>query len=221
MPGKLPPIIIQSKFAVAPVPSVKHGRKPPECMVCAFNTTGYGHAKDWIGAIPKAAFMFCSPSKDDVIEGVALGSDWGTSILYRYIYPAGFKKNDVILANVIRCYPPFDVRYKRPGYPIGQLKVKAESTCRNYDVLSLTKFDPNLFLLTFDPHDALGTPAYSRQITADLGKLKRFIASGLRPLVLFGNQAGELFMPHIKGAGSVKTWRGHFMEMDYKYKGKL
>lgn len=213
-----PPIIVQSTDAPLPrKPTIKHGKKPPECTVCCFRDTGYGFAKDWVGATPKAAFMFAAPSKDDVVEGVALGSDWGSYILANYIYPAGFKKSEVILANVLRCYPPFDVRYHRPGYPTGQLKVKAEATCRNYDVLSVGKFDPNLFLITFDPHDAMKTPAYRRQIQVDLSKLKTFISAGFRPLTLFGNEAAGIFTQGY----SAKTFRGHFFETDYKYKGKI
>ena len=218
-PPKL--VVFSSNPPLPRTPTVKHGKKPPECLVCAFNTTGYGHAKDWVGATPKAAFMFTSPSKDDVVEGVALGSDWGRYILANYIYPAGFTKADVILSNVLRCYPPFNARYRRPGYPTGELKKKAEASCRHYDVLSLAKFDPNLFLVTFDPHDAMNTPAYRRQIKLDLKKLATFIAQGLRPLVLFGAEAGELFLPHIKGNGSVKSWRGHFQPMEFKFKGAI
>lgn len=222
MAKTLPPIITHSINPPLPkTPTKSHGKKPPECMVCAFNHLGYGFAKDWVGATPKVAFMFSSPSKDDVIEGVALGSDWGGYILANYIYPAGFKKAEVILSNVLRCYPPFDVRYRRPGYPKGIIKTKSEATCRNYDIISLAKFDPNLAMVTFDPHDAMNTPAYRRQIQADLLKLPELIGQGFRPLVLFGTEAAEIFMPHVKGNGGSKTWRGHFQATEFKFKGRI
>lgn len=223
---ELPPILIPTK-QVWHSGGVKG--KPLSCQSCAQHPYTTGFCPDWVGAEPQIAIMLTAPTKDEVNNYSAFDSDMGAFILHRYIYPFGFKKSNLIITNVLRCNQPWDKRYKREGYPTGTMREKAEITCRMYDDKravngelrdgGLKQFNPNMFLLSLSPKEVKRVPAYHRQILANMAKARKFVDDGYRPLILFGNEAAELFAPYIRGAGGVKGWTGHFWAGDFRFAG--
>ena len=197
--------------------------KPPECHTCPWGRFSKGFCPDTIGTTPKLALLFAAPSKDDVNAYRGLSEGMGFFILHNYIYPLGFKNNDLIISHILRCSLPWDRRLRREGYPAGIIRDKAEVACRIYDdrhggngvmlLGGIKDWKPNLALITFNPKDVHRTPSYHRQLRRDMQKARDFVDKGYRPVVLFGGEPAELYFPYIKGQGSAKGWRGHFAEV--------
>src|SRR5579871_3100055 len=222
--NNLPPILVASR---APWASSGVGSKPVECDTCLFNPYSYGFVPDFVGSNAKIAIMFSYHEKDDANEREAMASDMGKFILRTYVYPAGIKKDELLITYLLRCVPKWNSKLKKPNYPTGRTRDNAEVSCRVFDnshgeegkLVSggLRKFNPNICFITFNPREVFRVPAYHRQLQVDFKKALELSKQGMRPLVLCGNEPGELFAPWIKGKGSAKAWRGHFWEMDYKY----
>jgi hypothetical protein len=204
--------------------------KPRECSWCPLAHTGTGFCPDYVGKNAKISFLLPFPSTDDVIYLRPLSGGMGHYISNTYITPY-FSPDEVILSHVLRCNQPWDRRLKDYGYPLAGVREKAENNCRIYDDKrgvkgnlhdsGLFTFSPNIYLLTFDPHDVRKVGAYHRQILRDMEKARSFVSQGLRPLVAMGAEAAELLAPWIRGNGSVKSWRGTFWEGEWPFtKGK-
>lgn len=225
---ELPRILVASR---APWASSGIGCKPIECDTCTFSPYSYGFVPDHYGEDAKLAIMLPYPDKEDANERSSLSSGMGAYISRRYLNPLGFTKKTLLISYVLRCVPKWNKRMRKPGYPTGRTRANAEVSCRIYDdrhgvngELSpggLRKFDPNIFLITFNPRDSIKVPAYHRQLQCDFAKAKRFVEQGYRPLVLCGGEAAELIFPFVQGKGSAKGWRGHFSEQEYKFNNQL
>lgn len=211
--SELPPILVSTRD---PIEKAGIGEKPSNCLSCAWTPYSRGFVPDSKIENPKLALYFGFPTKDDTIYGAALSGDMGAYILRNYLNPAGFKKDEVLVSHVLRCQPPWSKRYQRPAYPTGRTKEKAELACRIYDD-KLIKFDPNIFLITFSPREAIKVPAYKRQLQVDFKKVSKLVGMGYRPCVLLGNEPAELIAPWIVGRGSSKAWRGTFFEIEYPW----
>lgn len=224
----LPPLIVRTN---KPWASSGLGGKPDECFSCPFNRYSSGFVGDWVGRNPKAAVLLPFPTKDDVLYKSPFSGDMGNYILRTYFRPIGLAKDDLIISYLLRCKPPWDKAKRKERYPTGKTRETAEIACRIYDSRhgeagllvpgGIREFDPNIFLITFEPKDVFKVPSYFRQLGADMRKLRYFVNEGYRPLLLMGNEPAELFAPYIIGKGSSKTWRGHFQESEYKFKGNL
>ena len=225
--SSLPPIIVKTKGAWE---KIDRG-KPDECASCPFSPYSGGFVPDWVGTDPKAAILLPFPTKDDINYKTPFSGDMGNYILRTYFAPIGLSRENLIISYLLRCKPPWDKRMRKEKYPIGRTREVAETHCRIYDDRhgergkllpgGIRHFDPNIFLITFEPKDVFKVPSYFRQLNTDIRKLRMFINEGYRPLLLMGNEPAELFAPYIVGKGSSKTWRGHFFEDTYKFKGEL
>lgn len=216
---RLPPILVQTE---KPWRSSGPDRKPTACESCSFSYYSSGFLGDYNSGLAKAALVFRTPSKDEVNEKTALAGAKGYWFLKNFIEPLGWKKSDLLVSHVLRCYPPY--KKLNNGYPTGFVKKQAEGVCRQYDRLQFEKgeqkdggivtFCPNLFLITFDIDDILSAPSFYRQVKLDMEKCKRFVDAGYKPVVLFGTEAAALIAPYVEGSGGAKGWRGHFGEIE-------
>lgn len=198
--------------------------KPEECKFCRYATIGSGFCPDFYPKSPILGFLLPYPSKDDVVYQRPFSGAMGYYLNKLLIEDLGYKKEDVLIANVLRCMPPW-----AKGYPTGDLRTTAESNCRQYDKKhayrekladgGLIKYDPNLFLITYSPDKMRSIPAFQRQAVADISKAFRFAAKGYRPLVLMGDEPMELVAPWLVGKGGLKTWRGHWWEGSWPFDG--
>lgn len=200
--------------------------KPEQCALCPFATKGAGFVPDWYpdrDKPPQLGLLLNMPSSDDVVEQRPWSGRAGYAWEQKYLKPFGLSLTDVYIGHVVRCQPK-DRKWGKPVYPIGTLKRHAEITCRQHDGKcgpdlhkgGMKSFDPNMFVVTFHPSDALLVPALSRLIQADIGKAVRRMNEGYRPLVLMGTEAKDLLAPWLKGG--IKSWRGSYWKGEYPFK---
>ena len=232
MAKSLPPLIVPGHKKEEGWHSPGVRKKPAFCKQCKYQNVGFGFCPDVYSSKNRVALIFSSPSSDDINAQHGLAGKMGFYTFKTFIEPAGFTKDDLLVSHVIRCKPPYDKRRHRSGYPTGMTKENCEMVCRKYDPQhgsggkmvegGIDRFDPNVFIVTFDPKDTHTTTAYVRQIQRDVAKAKVLVEKGYRPAVLFGKEAAELFAPHIKNNGGLKAWRGDWFEGEYpKTIGKL
>ncbi len=191
--------------------------KPASCrLLCQYFSVGSGWVPDFIGSRPKVAFMLPHPTGDDSINRSLMTGRGGDSFFKKYITPLGYDREDCIFSAVIRCRPRGNgAKSAKWGTPLtGNTKKMTEESCRHHDVPVLGKWNPDLILLTFSLGVVYTEPAFTRLLQRDIAKAFEFAQKGYRPLVLMGNEAGEMFMPFIKGNGGSKGWRGNWQEQD-------
>ncbi len=227
-----PPIVKKSAPSLKPLlpifDSAGVSSKPDTCKLCPFHTKSSGFAPDWYPDAeepPKLGFLLDFPAADDVLEGRPWAGRAGYAWEKRYLKPFGLSLSSVYIGHVIRCLPK-EKRFGKPLYPIGNVRRGAELTCRQHDGNcwggpsvrpgGIKRLDPNLFVVTFHPSDALLTPALSRLILADIKKAFKRAQEGYRPLVIMGTEAKELVAPWLKGG--IKTWRGTYWKGSWPFK---
>jgi len=195
--------------------------KPLECGVCSYNLVGQGFAPDHVPANPKLAFLAEAAGETEMIERGPLLGATGRMFFHQLLHPLGLTREDVILANVLRCHPPENV------YPIGQLRKDAESMCRRWDGVhqirdddssvelvggGLNSFEPNHFLITVHPSFVNRTWSILRVAQEDIRKALR-VSQGKRLLVLLGDTPFKLVCPDLDGG--VLKWRGSHGPLDW------
>lgn len=205
--------------------------KPEGCALCPFQTKGSGFVPDWYpdahGEAPRIGFLLDHPTSDEVLEQRPWAGRAGYAWEKKYLKPFGLSLSDVFIGHVIRCQPR-ERKWGKPVYPTATLKRGAELTCRQHDKVcwggdklrkgGLHALNPDLFVVTFHPNDALLVPAFSRLIEADIKKAVGKMQEGRRPLVLMGNEARELVAPWTANKGGTKTWRGTFWAGEWPFK---
>lgn len=185
-------------------------KKPSGCDECPLRSRGIGFVPDEYPEDPKVAMLLEAPGEDEAVMSRPLVGRAGQAWLRRLIYKNGYKREDVLIANCLRCRPS-----SMNEYPIGKLRVEAERHCRLYDD-QLVKFRPNLFLVTIHPAMLLRSSAMTRLVQRDVRRAFEFAAKGYRPCLLMGDKAMNLVAPWLKDG--VKRWRGHWWEQDWSTK---
>ena len=192
--------------------------KPDHCQKnCPFgNNSKSGFVLDYYGKDPKIGFMQSAPQNSDLISQVPWSGSWGWKWTKELLETHGLTRDNVVLMNVLRC------GFK--DYPTGAAKIRAEKTCRYWDAFhnvnglpfsgGILHYNPNLYVITYDPTDWPKVGAYMQQTKLDVAKALRFADRGYRPLVLMGIEAVKLVAPWL-GPGGIKAWRGHWWEGDY------
>lgn len=196
--------------------------KPLGCRHCRFQTSGAGFVADYCPSEPKIAYFLDFPSSDDVLERRPWAGRAGWAWTKDFIESVGLTRSDVLICNALRCRPHDNM------YPTGTDKRSAELSCRQYDNKlwapagmadgGLIKFDPNLFVITFNPYDSRKKPVLGPLIVSDLRRAVDKIAQGYRPCVLMGTDAMELVAPWTSGKGGAQDWRGHWYEGEWPWK---
>lgn len=207
--------------ALTPVPEATFGgvRPHPEaCKLCPLNWLGSGFVPDEMPATgkPRIAMMFEFPAGDDIVEGRPLVSRGGQAWLRRLVYALGHRKDEVLICNTLRCRP------RQGRYPTGVDQRQAELCCRAHDGTQwggdidvpggLLAFDPNVFLVSYNPGDILDTPSLYRLVRRDVEKAFSLADRDYRPLMLMGKGPAFLVAPWLQGKGGIKAWRGHWWE---------
>ena len=223
----LPPILVKTN---KPWKAAGILVKPAQCVACPLRTVGSGFVPDSVGLTPRVAIMLPTPTDDDLLENAPLSGGMGYYVFKNYLHTAGFRKDDLLLLHIIRCKPPWSARKRRLDYPTGVVRDKAETVCRSYDDQhgfqgglqpgGLVKFNPDMFVLSLNPREAIRIPVYTRQIQRLFQRVYTFVQLGWRPLILCGNEPAELFAPFIKGQGGVKAWHMHFWTGEFKYNNR-
>lgn len=182
---------------------------------------GAGFVPDWVPKAPKVAILLAKPESDDVVNFEAGTGPRGRFLINVLLSEAGLTRDDVIIANVLRC--------SSWGYPTGADAKRAESACRNFDTYtgangkivklpeSLEAWSPNVFIPTFDVGKTLEIGAFYALALEDIRKAIRFSNSGYRPLLLFGSEPTFFLAPWLEGKGGIRNWRGHWWEGDWRF----
>lgn len=197
-----PLVSLQSPPAPEPL-ILGASRKPKSCEGCPYASTGLGFCPDDKPEKPLIAMMLEAPGQEEVLESRPLVGRAGRMWLWRLIGQNGYKRENVLICNTLRCNPPGN------HYPTGQVRHGAEEWCRQYDT-KLREFEPDMFLITCHPAMLLRTSAMMRLVQRDVKLAFEFAERGRRPLVLMGDKAKEVFAPWL--VGGVKRWRGHWWE---------
>ena len=198
--------------------------KPDLCSTCNYNLIGQGFAPDHVPANPKLAFLAEAAGETEMIERGPLLGATGRMFFHQLLHPLGLTREDVILANVLRCHPPENV------YPIGQLRKDAEKMCRQWDGVhqmrcdetsvdlvlgGLAGYSPNYYLITVHPSFVNRTWSILRVAQEDIRKALRLAeVEGRRLLVLLGDTPFKLVCPDLDGG--VLKWRAHHGSLDWK-----
>jgi hypothetical protein len=87
------------------------------------------------------------------------------------------------------------------------MRTGAIACCRQWDT-ELVEFKPTVVGVTFNPAALLRTPQQTKFLLRSLEKAKKLADAGERPLLLMGEEAREVYAPHLHG--SMKKWQGHW-----------
>ncbi len=204
-------------------------RKPALCNLCPYAKIGGGFVPDWWPpSSPRLAVFLEAPGADEVLLCEPMvgraGHFWERALLR----PLGLSRDDVIIANTLRCQPPKNL------YLIGPVAKKAQQICRQYDYFhggsgaahgggeegemqprGIADWDPNLFVVTYHPAAILRERAFYRLALADFEKAARYTERGWRVCVLCGDKAASVVWPLV-AKGGVEAWRGHVFASSLK-----
>lgn len=192
--------------------------KPEHCRLCGLAAVGKAFTPDYVPENPKIAYILGTPTQSDAIERKPFSGSSGYHWEKLFITELGLKKYDVLISHVVRCVQPVNTFGNRE-YPTGYLARQGELNCRFYDT-GLNTFDPNVFIITFDPSTIYGVGCHQRQIQRDVSKGLRFIKLGYRPAILFGDGPASLFYPWLNGNGGIKNWASHWWKGSLPFKNK-
>ena len=191
--------------------------KPPACSACPLVKQSTGFCGDHVPSsdhglvMPtraKLAIVLRMPSKADLVREEAMSGPAAYHFWKDFIWARGWQKEDVLIANVIRCYP------NTGEYPIGKLRVQATAKCAELWDASLTTFAPNVWGISISPTMLYATPNQAKFLHRAFDRARDYIRAGKRPCLLLGPEAMGKFAPWLQG--SMKQWQGHWWEEEEK-----
>lgn len=174
--------------------------RPPYCSSCALHASSTGFLPDLVPLSPRAAFVLRYPYKDDLLYGEPLTSPGGRMWEREFLRPTGLRRDQVILSNVLRCYP------KAGEMPTGKDRPNAVRHCAHWDT-ALLAWKPNVWIVTIAPSMLLKSPNQAVFLHRAMAKAADFSQRGYRPCVLMGEEAKEKYAPWLNGG--LKKWQGH------------
>ncbi len=182
--------------------------KPSQCrLLCPYFSQGTGYVADTLPPNARIMIMLSSPSSDDIIYRKFLSGKAGFSFFKNYIYPLGYKNEDVAICGVMRCRP------KGGKFPLGKDKKGTIEACRYYDQKAVKDFGPKSYIISQALRDVYSEPAFHTLLIRTFEKAFTFAEKGLRPIVLMGIEAASMVAPYIEGQGGTKKWFGHWQEI--------
>ena len=163
------------------------------------------------------ALLLEGPGENEILQRSPLVDRTGQFVFHSLLRPLGLTRDDVIIANTIRC------RKEENEYPEGTIRARAERCCRQYDwyhgddkgqlvSAGLADWDPSLFVVTLHPAAIFRENAYFFLVRKDFEKAFRYTSLGYRVCILCGDKAASMIYPVIEGSGGVTFWRGHVFE---------
>lgn len=177
--------------------------KPPECRLCPNFVQGAGFARDLVALAPKIAIMREKPTKDEIFSQhfLAGGQVWK---IRQTLARAGVIPETVLWTGTIRCY-----KFKL----LGEEGRKAQRACRTHDA-ALLKFDPDIFIPTYDFADVRTQPPLEKVLIRHLAVANALARQGRRPILLMGKEVLHFVAPWAEGP--FKGWAGSFWEGSWK-----
>ncbi len=142
-----------------------------------------------------------------LLRGAPLVGKSGALLEQWILRPAGLKREDLYLDNVLRCLPPKGKNDSH--YPIGEDRKQAEKLCRHYD--RWDEFDADIAVATLHPAGLLREPTplplVAHPQRGDMRKARDFAEQGYKVRVLMGGKA----VKQVLGYGETVTrYRGHY-----------
>jgi hypothetical protein len=192
--------------------------KPKPCYTCPLLPTGQGFKYDVVPKKPKIWVVRENPSTADVTddaEKIQMHREFWEA---DYLRPAGLTFSDIAISHVFRCRPKSD--------PTGPTRKKAEQCCRIYDGKSeglsgrpahggIATANPNWYVVTFDPWQALDVPSRKLFIRRAFVLAAEWHNRGFVPCILMGEAALRIVWPSLlvqrtrdRECG-FKSWVGH------------
>lgn len=177
-------------------------KKPDYCRLeCPYHKIGSGFVPDEFPETAKIGVLLEAPGKSEIdfdsYGRPLVGKTW-YFVKYNILEPLGIKREDLFLANTIRCNPPGN------NYPIGKMAQEAREKCRHWDD-KLNSFGEDLYIVTWHPAAIFRTPPLVKFVMRSFQLAQQRVAEGRRPLLLCGDKAVSLKMPWLKGG--VKRWQ--------------
>jgi len=174
-------------------------KRPDHCRTCPLKSTG--HVPDTNPPGAKAAFVFKAAGREDIVYGEPMTGKGGRAWEHKFLHPLGLTRQDVIISNVFRCFPPGGEA------PVGPTWDQACRHCRFYDG-AIEAFRPTVWGVSINPTGLLKTPNQETFVRREMERVAQFISEGERPVLLCGEEARRKYAPWIDG--SMKRFRGYW-----------
>ena len=186
--------------------------KPSGCNLCPLSFSGTGFCPDNVPQYPKLMLLLETPYSDDVLYQRPLSGKMGDFLENSIIKPSGLKRDDLLIAHVLRC--------KVKDYPTAKNKRLSEEHCRRYDT-GIKQFHPSLFVITFGVDDTFSDSAYTALMINDFKRAKWLTTEypDEKICILAGREAVNLVtkLPFEDGKGGIKSWRGSYFKSKWNY----
>jgi len=206
-------------------------KKPAHCLTCPLHGTSFGFVGDKFPKNTKVAVLKYQPVTAEIQSQQNCPEEKG-EFWRKLIKPSGLDLSEVGFANIIRC--------KHPPEKINKdLYMRTSLACRQYDSkhaniegrlrddgLTLNKFNPNAYIITYDIYAILTAVAHKIFIRRAFEIAAWYASLNYRPLVLMGPEAARLVNPELFNHTenyvrevTFKPWVGHhFILSDWPYK---
>ncbi len=173
----------------------------PDCSRCKLHGLGRRHVVFGVGN-PNADLMFVgeAPGHDEDVQGIPFVGRAG-QLLTKIIEAINLTRDDVYIANVIKCRPPENrnpepdevdtcepflfrqVQVIRPRIIVALGTFAARALLRSKEPISrmrgqIFKYGDALLIPTFHPAYVLRNPASKRDVWEDMKKVRDLLASG-------------------------------------------
>jgi Uracil DNA glycosylase superfamily len=172
--------------------------KPPACSTCPYKAST-GFVEDWVPDHPKIAIVMKMPSRDDLIKGIPASGKMGWYLWKDFLTPLGLGRDDVLLANVVRCFP------NGGEFPIGKMRKEAIKHCGQWDQ-GIKEWGPTVMGISFSPAALMRSSQQTRFLERAIERAVDYSCAGEKPLLLLGEEAKEKYAPWLNGG--LKTWQG-------------
>ena len=204
-------------------------QKPAGCLACPLHGTSVGFVGDKFPDDAKIAVLKYQPVGAEIQNQQNCPAE-KAHVWEELIKTSGLKLNEIGFANVIRC--------KHPPEKINKdLFLRTSLICRQYDNRAgnengrlvedkntLNKFNPNVFIITYDLYAILTAVAHKVFIRRAFELAKWYADMGYRPVVLMGEEPARLVNPELFKHSenyvrdvNFKSWVGHHWVGEWNY----
>ena len=201
--------------------------KPTPCLQCPLHGTSLGFVPDKWPENVKVGVLKYMPLSAEVEVQENCPED-KKAIWKELIRTSGLDLDDIGFSNILRCKMP-------PAKVNKNLLLKTSLICRQYDNQhseggrlaegsSLFKWNPDVFIITFDLTAVVKAVAHKVFIRRAFEIAMWYAEVGYRPLVLMGVEAAHLIMPSLfdhsesyEREVTFKAWVGHHFVGTWPY----
>jgi hypothetical protein len=201
-------------------------KKPQYCVKnCPRRIFGTGFLADSISDTTKVVLLKYQPSTDEINCRQAIPEKY-----IKFATQAGFEPNEIGVAYMLRCRNPKDKD------PVKDLR-KAQKICRYWDTQQtlspespvayvdggLKKYNPNVFILTFDIKTLEKADAFKVFFAKAFKLAKEFSDKSYRPIIACGPEVAVLLQPELFSTQefdrdtTFRSWVGHWWIGDWPF----